>query len=167
MNEEYRRGWITTSKLLLAVVIGTLWWLAGRGVDINRRFLLPVILTLGCIVYHFLQGNKKEAKWLWYCLMVPFYFVMMSIFSYGSGSWLRPLGVFLQRLIVGVAWSIPAVSVAWVNKTWRTYYFHIVVFTLTMIGAGFFAVALTAAAEECLIGFMWVLMVPFMIKWAE
>ena len=168
MNEEYRRQWIAAFKIITAVIIAILWGFAGIGVDIHRRFMLPLILVLACMVFDTVQKSGKRNDWGWcmlaYLSMLPFYYITMSIFSYGAGSWLRPLGIFLQRLIVGIAWSIPALPVAWVNKKWWIYGVHIFLFTLIMIVLGWGGL-LEARSEETLIGFFFAIFVPFMVRY--
>ena len=176
---EYVQGWVASSKIMLAGAISLLWWLAGRGpilgFKFHRRFWLPLIIVIGCWVFDYVQ-NKKPFWWrrsLVYAIMLPAYYIMMSLCSYGAGSWIRaffdsflPLSVaiILQRIVVGVCWSAPALPVAWINKRWTIYGLHIILFTLTMTILGGFN-QLVAAAEEAVIGLIFGLMVFFMIKW--
>jgi len=167
MNEEYKRGWISTIKMLLALIIGTLWWLAGRGCPITRKALLPLIIALECYIFQGIQTKKWDFKVLGlYTGMFAWYWASMSLFSYGAGSWLRPLGIIPQRIIVGLMWSIPALPVAVINKRWTVYGLHILLFTITMTVLGSFSI-LTAAAEEAIIGLMFALFVPFIIGYSD
>ena len=177
MNEEYRRGWIATSKVMVAVIISTLWWLAGRGFGINRRFLLPLILVAGCMLFdtlqkkndcYYLSGpftlHERHYRFLHYASLLPLYYLSMSIFSYGASSWLRPLvGKYLQRVVVGVMWSLPAFPVARVNESMPVFIGHIIIFTLTMFIFGAFSIV-NASAEEAIIGYMFGFLPLFMVK---
>ena len=166
---EYKYGFLATTKIIFATVISTLYWLAGRGhvfgINFHRRFYLPLIMILACIIYDIIYkglSNKSWKKFIGYATMLPLYYGFMSGFGYGAGSWLRPFGILIQRIIVGIAWSIPALPVAWVNKKWSLYFLHISLFTITMGVLGTLN-PIHATAEEAIIGFMFGLLVPFMI----
>lgn len=163
MNEEYRRGWISTGKILLAVLISAAWWLAGRGMDISRRTMLPALLIVGLMLWHTLQ-RKNKLQCFWYILAWPAWWAVMSLFSYGAGSWLRPLGVIAQRAIVALAWSAPAVIIAKVNKSWPVFIVHCISFVVIMVGLGAFSIV-DASSEEAIIGLTWALLPQFMVKY--
>lgn len=178
MNEEIRRQWIACSKVFVALVIACMWGFAGVGVEITRKFVLPLILACVCMAYDYLQRKdngyelifglmikNRHVRLIKYALMFPLYYAVMAIFAYGAGSWLRPLvGPFFQRVIVGFMWSIPAVMVAWANSNWKMYWRHVAAFTLAMCLVGGLNVV-EARGEETIIGFLWVFLVPFMVKY--
>lgn len=168
MNEEYRRGWIATAKHLVALLVGLLWWLAGRGdilgFNFHRRVWLPLIIVVAVMIFDLLQRDsfKRWFRMLMYALMWPIYYLCMSAFSYGASSWLRPLlGPVLQRVVVGIMWAVPALPVAWLNKKWWVYGVHIAVFTTIMTAL----VALNASEHEALVGFAFAWLVPFMVEY--
>lgn len=165
MNEEYKRVWLAFFKILGVVIIALIWSLAGRGLGVHRRFVLPLYLASYCTIFHSIQ-RPNDKSWWQYWLMIPTYFILMSAFSYGGSSFLRPLGILPQRFIVGLLWSLPAYFVARVNKCWSLFGFHVLLFTTVMAFLG--AVnPINASAEELLIGFFFALMVPFMVTYKE
>ena len=167
MNPEWKRGWASSVKLLMVLVAGTLGWMWGRGMSGTMRFWLPLLLASSCYGFEIVQ--KKDWKWstlLFYGGMVFWYWGFMSIFSYGAGSFLRPLGVVFQRMIVGIAWSVPCLPIAWVNKKWVLYGLHIGVFTLLMTFIGGFDL-MSAPEQEALIRGMFVAIPLFMVNWEE
>jgi len=176
MNEEYKRGWRATAKIGVAVIVSTLWWLAGRGdilgFNFHRRFWLPLILALACIGFDLWQKKtspdpllgKRIYRNILYATMVPLYYISMSIFSYGTGSWLRPIfGPVLQRTVVGFMWAIPAFPAAYANEDMDVFFTHVLLFTFVMTALGAFGIV-NASAEEAVIGFCFALLVPFMVK---
>lgn len=169
MNIEYKQGIIATSKILFATAISALYWLAGRGpilgINFHRRFYLPLLMIIACISYDFIQKGsiKRWLRLLCYVSILPFYYLFMTIFSYGAGSWLRPLGIPIQRFIVGLTWSIPALPVAWINKEWWLYGLHIILFTSIMTILGTIN-PLVPSAEEAILGLLFALLVPFMVN---
>lgn len=168
MNEEYKRGWMTSFKIIVAGVLATLGWLWGRGMSGTMRFWLPAIIAGVCMISEVIQ--KKEWKWgtfLLYSGMVALAYGLMTAFAYGAGSWLRPLGVIAQRFIVGFMWAVPYTIVAFVNrckKIWILLGLHIVVVTLFMGVIGGFDL-LSAPEVEGLTRGILALLPPFMVTW--
>jgi len=170
MNIEYKRGWLTSLKLLVVLLVATLGWLWGRGFPGVMRFWLPIIIAVTCLISEVIQ--KREWKWKTFFLysgMVGLAYGLMSLFAYGAGSWLRPLGVIPQRFIVGFMWSIPYIIIAFVNnckKVWILFGLHLIICTLFMGIIGGFDL-LPAPAQEALTRGILALLPPFMIIWKE
>lgn len=179
MNEEIRRQWIACSKVFVALVIACMWGFAGVGVEITRKFVLPLILACVCMAYDYLQRKdngyelifglmikNRHVRLIKYALMFPLYYCAMAIFAYGAGSWLRPLvGKFFQRVIVGFMWALPAGMIAWASESkWPVYLLHVVGFTVVMCTIGGLNLV-EARSEETIIGFVWAFLPLFMVKY--
>ena len=168
MNQEYKRGWMATFKIAMVLVLATLGWLWGRGMSGTMRFWLPLGIAVTCYVSEVIQ--KKEWNWwtlLYYAGMVGIAYGLMSLFAYGAGSWLRPLGVIPQRFIVGFMWAVPYSLVAFVNrdrKVWILLGLHLTVSTLFMGVIGGFDL-LDAPSCEALTRGVIALLPPFMVRW--
>ena len=168
MNPEYKRGWMTSFKFIVVGVLATLGWLWGRGMSGTMRFWLPTAIAITCMISEIIQ--KKEFNWkalLYYSGMVGLAYGLMCVFTYGAGSWLRPLGVIAQRFIVGFMWAIPYTIVAWVNrnkKIWVLLGLHITLSTLFMGVIGGFDL-LSAPEVEGITRGMLALLPPFMVNW--
>lgn len=168
MNEEYKRGWVTSGKLLVTLIVATLGWLWGRGFPGTMRFWLPTIIAVTCMAAEIIQKKKFEiSTLLLYSGMVALAYGLMSAFAYGAGSWLRPLGVIAQRFIVGFMWGLPYIIVALVNRCKKVYILfglHLILTTLCMGVIGGFDL-LGAPAQEAITRGVLALLPPFMIQW--
>ena len=61
MNHEYKKGWMSTAKLLMVLVIATFGWLWGRGFGGLMRVYLPMSMAITCMVAEVIQ--KEEFNW--------------------------------------------------------------------------------------------------------
>ena len=106
MNEEVMLSNIAGLKLLVVAFIGYWYSLCGRGV-INgwlgrRRVILPTILCLSWVVSGLILNRLTGLLLVIIGLSWLMYFMNMSLFSYGAGSWIRKLvGKTAQQFIVG------------------------------------------------------------------
>ena len=168
MNAEYKRGWMASSKLLIALALATLGWLWGRGFPGVMRLWIPLIIAITCMASEVIQ--KKKFEWLTCVLyggMVGFAYGIMCAFAYGSGSWLRPLGIVPQRIIVGFMWGLPYIIVAFRNKSkkvWLLFAVHMILVTTRMGLIGGFDL-LSAPEQEALTRGILAVLPPFMVNW--
>ena len=169
MNQEYKQGWMATFKIAMVLVIATLGWLWGRGFMGTMRFWLPTLIAVTCMVSEVIQ--KRRFNWmtlLYYSGMVALAYILMTIFAYGSGSWLRPIfGSIAQRFIVGFFWALAYGVVAWRNRTWKVWtLFGLHLFMATIFMGIIGGLDLVPGAEqEALTRGILALLPPFMVNW--
>ena len=158
MNFEVWLSYVLWAKWLLVAFMAFIASRAGRsawkplGFKVRRRIVLPVIAALGIILWSLAEKKYTPFLWVICSATVAIQFAVMSIFSYGSGSWLRPLGIPLQRAIVGAI--IPAcwvwLAIHYGGQTWIIYSLGIVVSSLVSCVMGYFNPS-SASEEEGLI----------------
>ena len=173
---EFKRGWVSSIKLFLVMLLGMISWRAGRGNELfgikwkiwgtkimrlRRSIHEPLLLTGVCMILSKYQGSFS---W-WYLTCIPLYAVFMKAFAYGGSSFLRPIfGKFFQRVIVGLMWAVPALPFAWINGSWFLYGIHLVLNMIAHATLGY-KNPIHAVEEETLLGVLRYLLVPFMLVW--
>ena len=169
MDPEYKRGWMATFKIAMVLVIATFGWLWGRGFPGTMRFFLPLSIALTCMTAEVVQ--KREFNWmtfLYYSGMVALAYGLMTLFAYGSGSWLRPIfGPVIQRFIVGFFWALAYGIVAWRNRNWKIWTLfglHLLTATLYMGVIGGLDL-ISGPEQEALTRGILALLPPFMVDW--
>ena len=170
MDPEYRQGWTATFKISMVLILATFGWLWGRGFSGTMRFWLPAAIAFTCFISEIIQ--KKEIKWqtfLYYSGMAGLAYLLMTIFAYGAGSWLRPIfGSVVQRFIVGFFWGLAYAVVAWNNRSqprvWAILGLHLFVTTIFMGVLGGFDL-MPGPEQEALTRGTLALLPPFMVNW--
>ena len=168
MNAEYKRGWMASSKLLIALALATLGWLWGRGFPGVMRLWIPLIIAITCMASEIIQKKKFELLTFgMYVSMVAIAYGIMCAFAYGSSSFLRGLGVIPQRIIVGFMWGLPYIIVAIRNsskKIWMLFVVHMILVTSRMGLIGGLDL-LSAPEQEALTRGIIAVLPPFMVRW--
>ena len=112
MNEEMVLTHLVGLRAFTLASIVYLYALAGRGVKlpilgkIRRRVWLPLLSAICMQIIQIVKCNYIAGDtWSWWLCgaiwaSVGLQYGLYSGFSYGAGSWLRPLGKGVQRFIV-------------------------------------------------------------------
>ena len=98
-------------------------------------------------------------------LSFPLYYLTMSVFAYGAGSWIRKIfGRIAQQFIVGAVHGGSCILVAIVTGLWGVYTCAVLLPCLALgIYGGVFDNDLTAADKEAVTGTVIFLMPLFLI----
>lgn len=148
--------WIGVGKILLTLICAILYSLGGRDnvPKAIRRFVAPGVLTAGLIGFSFISSSFSFLLLLVYPILVLAYCQ-----GYGSD---EPIVKFLKRMWCALFISLCGIPVVLITGSWLLFAMQawLAFMTSTILGVWN---PLTASQEELVIGFLTIVLVPFML----
>ena len=157
---EYQYLWIGVGKLIVALLIATIYSLAGRGlvwgIKVRRRVVLPLLLMLALMISAWMQTKLSLQLIGVLSITWVIYYGIMSV-GYGEGSILRKwFGKTAQQFICGGLYGGGAILVGIYMHRVGLVVLNIILNSILLgfLGSDISNSEITASWKELLVGLM-------------
>ena len=157
---EYQLLWLGVGKLLMALLIATIYSLAGRGkicgLKVRRRVVLPLILVLALLLSSLITKQVNGILLIVLSLTYILYYGLLSV-GYGTDSLLRKwFGKTAQQFICGGLYGGGAILVGVVVGRVNLVICNIIINSVVLgfMGSNLANEEITASWKELLVGLM-------------
>jgi len=148
-------------RLISAVICGMLYGLGGSDLVRKwvRRYLMPAILGISITLISLYQGTFS-----FYYLIAPIITLIATTLGYGKNQ--TGDSTFLKivyRSLIGLVFGLAGLPIAFVTGNWLLFGFHVVLCVSAMTIFGVWNPLRNARDEETILGFLFVLILIFMV----